>query len=135
MKGGDIITKKLVKKCQDSRFDIIRKSFALRLYDAFSIQCWNDKIRTVELTEMDKHSHKMIIAFLLGKYEEDAGNDVNLLRIINGGIFELLRRIALSDIKSPIFRKIKEEHSSVFKELNKWIYKQYESLFGRFRCL
>ncbi|MFX0200432.1 MAG: HD domain-containing protein [Candidatus Hodarchaeota archaeon] len=105
---------------------MVRKSLILKLFDAFSIQRWNDKIRPVELTEMDKNAHKMVIAYCLGKYEEQAGNDVNWLNIIKGGIYELLRRVVISDIKSPVYRKIKNDHQDVFIELNKWVFEQLE---------
>jgi len=105
---------------------MLRKSLILRLFDAFSIQRWNDKIRPVELTEMDKNAHKMVIAFCLAKYEEDSGTMVNWTNIIKGGIFELLRRVVLSDIKSPVYRSIKVKRKEVFLELNKWVFSQLE---------
>ncbi len=107
---------------------MIRKSLILKIFDAFTIQRWNDKIRPVEFTEMDKNAHKMVIAYCLAKYEEDIGNEVNWLNIIKGGIYELLRRVVISDIKSPVYRKIREDHHDVFVELNKWVFAQLEPL-------
>jgi putative hydrolase of HD superfamily len=107
---------------------MLRKSLALKIFEAFSIQRWNDKIRPVELTEMDKHAHKMIIAYCLGKYEEQEKREVQWERIIEGGIFELLRRVVTSDIKSPVYRRIKLSHPEVFREFNTWVYKQLEPL-------
>ncbi|MEG6549278.1 HD domain-containing protein [Desulfocurvibacter africanus] len=106
---------------------MLNKSLAIRLFDAFSIQRWNEKIRPVELVEMDKTAHKMIIAWCLGRCEEDAGRAVDWERLINGGIFELMRRIVISDIKSPIYNRIREEHPDVFRELNEWVYRQMEA--------
>ncbi|MCF6150593.1 MAG: HD domain-containing protein [Candidatus Kuenenia sp.] len=103
---------------------MLRRALALKLFEAFSMQRWNDMIRPVELTEMDKHAHKMIIAYCLGKYEEEKGRQVNWEILIKGGVFELLRRIVISDIKSPIYRKIKILHPDVFLQLNKWVYEQ-----------
>lgn len=103
---------------------MLRKSLALKIFEAFSIQRWNDKLRPVELTEMDKHAHKMIIAYCLGKYEESKGRPVAWGKIIEGGIFELLRRVITSDIKSPVYRKIKLSHPEVFNEFNGWVYNQ-----------
>ncbi|GJQ50304.1 MAG: HD domain-containing protein [Candidatus Kuenenia stuttgartiensis] len=108
---------------------MLRRELALQLFEAFSMQRWNDMIRPVELTEMDKHAHKMIIAYCLGKYEEEKGRQVNWDTIITGGIFELLRRIVISDIKSPIYRKIKKLHPDVFRQLNKWVYEQLKPMF------
>jgi putative hydrolase of HD superfamily len=99
------------------------------LFKGFTVQRWNDKIRTVELIEMDKHAHKMFIAYILGKYEEQNGKKVNWDDIIKGGIFELLRRIIISDIKSPIFYKLKIDFKETFDKLNEWVYKSIESKF------
>ena len=98
-------------------------NFALlqELFRAFHIQRWNDRLRPMELIEMDKHAHKMIIAYCLGKYEESKGNKVNWIEIINGGIYELLRRIIISDIKSPIYNEIRK-NKDVFVKLNKFIF-------------
>jgi len=94
------------------------------LFKGFTVQRWNDKIRTVELIEMDKHAHKMFVAFILGKYKELDGQNVNWDDIIKGGIFELLRRIVISDIKSPIFYKIRLDYPDTFRKLNEWVYEK-----------
>ena len=52
---------------------MIRKALALRIYDAANMQRWNDKICPVELRELDKQAHKMVIAYMLGKFEEQQG--------------------------------------------------------------
>jgi len=78
------------------------------------------------LIEMDKHAHKMIIAYCLGKYEEAGGKVVDWQDIIKKGIFELLRRIVISDIKSPIYREIKK-NKEVFAKLNKYIFGELET--------
>jgi putative hydrolase of HD superfamily len=49
---------------------MIRKALLLKIFDAAYMQRWNDKVRPVELVELDKQAHKMIIAFFLGKFEE-----------------------------------------------------------------
>ncbi len=106
------------------------KEFLLKLFEAFSIQRWNDQIRPVEFAEMDKHAHKMIIAYVLGKYEEDRGKQVNWIKIINCGIFELLRRIILSDIKSPVYHNIKDNHPEIIKKLNNKVYDEYKDIIS-----
>lgn len=105
----------------------ITKELITELFKGFTVQRWNDKIRTVELIEMDKHAHKMFIAYILGKYEELAGRKVNWDDIIRGGIFELLRRIVISDIKSPIFYRIKLDYPETFDKLNEWVFGKIES--------
>jgi putative hydrolase of HD superfamily len=106
---------------------MIHKKLALRLFEASYIQRWNEKIRPVELTELDKHAHKMIIAYCLAKYEELNGEKIEWHSIIKSGIYELLRRVVISDIKSPIFAKIKDEFKSEYDELNKWVFKNLET--------
>jgi putative hydrolase of HD superfamily len=100
----------------------IRKGLILKLFSGANIQRWNDKIRPVELTELDKQAHKMIIAYVLGKYEENSG-EFNWIDVIEGGIFEYLQRIETTDIKPPIFYEIKEKREQ-YEELKKWVYRR-----------
>jgi putative hydrolase of HD superfamily len=90
----------------------------VKFYDCASIQRWNDHVRPVEFTELDKQSHKMTIAYVLGKFEED--ENLNWVRLIEGGIFELLQRAILTDIKSPVFHQMmkRPEHK---KEILKFV--------------
>ena len=82
---------------------MIKKSFLLKIFNAACMQRWNDKLRPIELTEMDKQAHKMMIAYVLGKMEEDKEETVNWIKIIEGGIYEYILRAALTDIKPPVF--------------------------------
>jgi len=100
----------------------IRKGFILKLFSGADIQRWNDKIRPAELTELDKQAHKMIIAYVLGKYEGDE-DDFNWIDVIEGGIFEYLQRIEITDIKPPIFHQIKKKEEE-YEELKKWVYRR-----------
>lgn len=104
---------------------IVSFSLVNELFRAFHIQRWNDRIRPMELIEMDKHAHKMIIAYCIGKYEEARGVEIDWSELIKRGIYELLRRIIISDIKSPIFREIKK-NKPVFDKLNQYIYQELE---------
>ncbi len=115
---------------------MIRKSLLLRLFDAAYIQRWNDRVRPVEFVELDKQAHKMVIAYFLGKFEED-NPAFNWIGIIEGGIFELLQRIVLTDLKPPIFYRIKEDRTK-YRKLNEWVYQELEpvlSPLGRDFCL
>ncbi len=103
---------------------MIRKALLLKIFDAACMQRWNDKIRPVEFTELDKQAHKMIVAYFLGKFEEHRP-EFNWIDIIEGGFFEFLQRIVLTDLKPPIFYKIKE-HRAKYQKLNDWIYNQLE---------
>lgn len=100
----------------------ITKGFILKLFNGANIQRWNDKIRPAELTELDKQAHKMITAYVLGKYEGTSG-EFNWIDVIEGGIFEYLQRIEITDIKPPIFYEIKKKKEQ-YEELTKWVYKR-----------
>lgn len=90
------------------------------------MQRWNDQIRTVELTELDKQAHKMIIAYVLGKCEADESNqDLNWIEIIEAGLFEYLQRTVLTDLKPPLFHRIKESREK-YNQLNNWAYSEIE---------
>ena len=98
----------------------IGKGLILKTFSAASIQRWNDRLRPMELTELDKQAHKMIIAYVLGKINEDNGN-FTWQELIENGIFEFLQRVELTDLKPPILYKIKE-HKGEYDQLKKWIY-------------
>ncbi len=101
---------------------MIGKGIIERFYEAASIQRWNDHVRPVELTELDKQAHKMIIAFVLAKYETDERNaKINWIYLIEGGLFEFLHRLILTDIKPPVFHQMVERKG---RELNEWVLEQ-----------
>ena len=104
---------------------LVSKKLILRMFEAFSIQRWNDFIRPLELTEMDRAGEKMFLAFFIGKSEEKKGNFISWNGLIEGAIFEVLRRTILSDIKSPVQRMIREKFPSEAEKINQWIFDQY----------
>ena len=81
---------------------LISKELLTRIYGAAYMQRWNDQIRPVELTELDKQAHKMIIAYMLGKFEED-NKDFRWIDIIEGGLFEFLQRLVITDLKPQVY--------------------------------
>lgn len=104
------------------------KELFLKFYEAASMQRWNDQIRVVELTELDKQAHKMVIAYCLGKLEETAGNtELDWIEIIEAGLFEFMQRIVLTDLKPQLFHRIKEDRSQYIK-LNHWVYSKMKPL-------
>lgn len=107
---------------------MIEKSILELIYDAASIQRWNDHIRPSKgFTELDKQAHKMVFAYVLSKFEEsDRKVKVNWKALIEGGIFEFLHRIVLTDIKPPIFHKLMEQKG---EKLNLWVFEQLRSKF------
>ncbi|MEK6622910.1 MAG: hypothetical protein AABZ13_10540 [Planctomycetota bacterium] len=107
---------------------MIRKALLLKIFSAAYMQRWNDQIRPIEFIELDKQAHKMVIAYFLGKFEEgDPG--FRWLDIIEGGIFELLQRIVITDLKPPIFYKIKAD-AEKYRRLNEWVYQELECIIS-----
>lgn len=106
------------------------KKLVLKIFEGFSIERWNDLVRPLELIEMDKTAEKTALAYIIGKFEEKRGNRVDWRRIIYGTLFDLLRKIALCDIKAPVQRMIREEYPDEFVRLNEWVVDQYRSLIA-----
>ncbi|MBN2244633.1 MAG: HD domain-containing protein [Candidatus Aminicenantes bacterium] len=119
---------------------MITKAIIQKMFNAASMQRWNDKIRPVELRELDKQAHKMIIAFILGKIEEHSGRaGFDWIRLIEGGIFEFFYRTVLTDLKPQLFDRI-SENRFLYAKINEWVVSQIEpvlksvdkGLFSRF---
>ncbi len=99
---------------------VLPKDLLEFMYEAAHIQRWNDHIRPQGFTELDKQAHKMMILYVLARYEEqDHGAELDWQELIEGGIFEFLHRIILTDIKPPIFHELMRKRGP---ELNKWVY-------------
>ena len=107
---------------------MIRKALLLRIYDAANMQRWNDKIRPVELRELDKQAHKMVIAYMLGKFEEQ-NPAFNWIEVIEGGMIQFLQRIVLTDLKPQVLYKIKEDRHR-YARLNQWVYEQLKPVIS-----
>ena len=110
---------------------MIRKSLISLIYEAVSIQRWNDHIRPyIGFTELDKQAHKMFYAYVLAKCETSG---CDRLKLLEGGIFEFLHRIILTDIKPPIYHSLMKEKGT---QINKWVLKelrgQIEGIRGGF---
>jgi putative hydrolase of HD superfamily len=104
------------------------RAFVLKIFEGFSIERWNDLVRPFELIEMDKTAEKTVLAYMIGKMEEGRGNPVDWNRIIYGSLFDLLKKIALCDIKAPVQRMIRVEYPEEFLKLNHWVIDQYRSV-------
>ncbi len=111
---------------------MIRKSLISLIHIAASIQRWNDHIRPWNgFSELDKQAHKMVYAYVLAKCEGEGEYDE--LKLLEGGIFEFLHRIVLTDIKPPIYHLLMREKG---KQINEWVLSelkgQLEGLKGGF---
>ncbi|MDY5122346.1 MAG: HD domain-containing protein [Treponema sp.] len=106
----------------------MEKKLALKIFEGFSIQRWTDLVRPFDLVEMDKESEKMVIAYILGKYEEHKGKHIDWYWMIYASLFDLLKKIALCDIKAPVQQMLKKEFPDEYLRLNEWVLNQYKSL-------
>jgi len=117
---------------------VITKNLIEMLFSAASMQRWNDHPKPVEFTEIDKQAHKLIIAYVLAKLEEDAGSAIDWNALIEGGIFEFIHRIRLTDLRPDVFHRLMAECGDA---LNDWVFKGSrtdleafdKSFFGRFK--
>lgn len=101
---------------------MIKKSLLSLIYESASIQRWNDHIRPwTGFTELDKQAHKMFYAYVLAKCE---GENVDLIKLIEGGIFEFFHRSVLTDIKPPIYHKLVKEKGD---QIDKWVLEQLKN--------
>ena len=107
---------------------MVNKALALKIFEGFSIERWNDLVRPFDLIEMDKSAEKMVLVYIIGKFEEQRGNKVDWEWLIYASFFELLRKIALCDIKSPVQRMIRKQYPEEYAKLNKWVLEQYKGL-------
>ena len=83
---------------------MITKSLITLMYESASIHRWNDHIRPqTGFTELDKQAHKMFFAYVLAKCE---GENVDMKKLVEGGIFEFFHRSVMTDIKPPIYHKL-----------------------------
>lgn len=107
---------------------MINKNLALKIFEGFSIQRWTDLVRPFDLVEMDNAAEKMVLAYIIGKYEENKGVYIDWNWIIHASLFDLLKKIALCDIKAPIQQMLKKEYTQEYLRLNEWVLNQYKPL-------
>lgn len=117
---------------------MIDRKLAYKIFEGFSIQRWTDLVRPFDLVEMDKAGEKMVLAYIIGKAEENKGRFVDWNWMIHASLFDLLRKIALCDIKAPVQDMLQIEYPEEYMRLNEWVLSQYEpllrdkELFGMF---
>ncbi|MCL2607035.1 MAG: HD domain-containing protein [Methanomassiliicoccaceae archaeon] len=93
-------------------------------FDAANMRRWNDHLRPAELTELDKQAHKMVIAWVLAKFEESEKNEsIDWRRLIENAMFSFLQRIALTDLKPQLFHRMVREKGD---EVNDFIIKDFD---------
>lgn len=91
------------------------------IFKAASISRWNDYPRMANLVELDKQAHKFIIAYFIAKMEKN----VNMQVIIEGGIFEFLSRVVVTDIRPDVYHEIVRQKKD---EVDAWVLSKIEPL-------
>ena len=111
--------------CDMSKPPRLSAELLKKIFVAVSIRRWNDHATPVEFVELDKQAHKIVIAYLLAKYEEYVrGVSIDWEALILQFCFEFFERIVLTDIKPPVFHKLQQSHN---KELVEFVCNQLES--------
>jgi len=94
------------------------------IFDTANMHRWNDHLRTVDLTELDKQAHKAAIAWVLGKYEEtETGVGLDWTKIIEHSLFSFIQRSVMTDLKPQVFHRIVSEKSD---EVNRYVIKCFD---------
>ncbi len=105
----------------------IRKSLLQFAFAGAFMKRWNDKLRPVELLEIDKQGHKMIVAwtlYMLNSRDLEPERRSELAEaVIEGGIFEYFYRLVITDIKPPVFYQIKANPAH-YRRLTEWVLEQ-----------
>lgn len=95
------------------------------MFNTANMNRWNDHMRPVELTELDKQAHKASIAWVLGKFEESAGRSVEWRTVIEHTLFSFIQRSVLTDLKPQVFHRIASERSG---PVNEFVLSEYDRL-------
>ncbi len=93
------------------------------MFESANMHRWNDHLRPLDLTEQDKQAHKAAIVWVIGKYDEEAGNKIDWTLLIEHTLFEFISRIVLTDLKPQVYHKIITEK---FEQVNKFVMKEFD---------
>ena len=104
---------------------MITRPLLEHIFAAASIERWNDHPHPAVFTELGKQAHKMVAAWVLGRVEEDAGCAVDWNALIEGGIFEFLYRVVVTDIRPPVFHKLMQDRATR-EQMGEWVCKKLE---------
>lgn len=107
----------------------IRKNLLQLIFSGAYLLRWNDKLRPMELLEIDKQAHKMLLACVLwheNSQELPAQQRVQLATdIIEGGLFDYFYRLIITDVKPPIFYNIKDDPEQ-YRRLTEYVLDRLE---------
>jgi len=106
---------------------VIRKSLLQLVFSGAFMKRWNDRLRPMELMEVDKQAHKMIVAWMLYSRVSAGMSLAERLdlgeEIIECGLFDYFYRLVITDIKPPVFYQIKANRED-YQKLTRWVLPQ-----------
>ncbi|MDR2743917.1 MAG: HD domain-containing protein [Desulfovibrio sp.] len=112
---------------------VIRKSLLQLIFSGAYLLRWNDKLRPSELSEIDKQAHKMLVACVLwnenARALPESGRQALAAEVIEGGLFEYFYRLVITDIKPPVFYRIKE-NAEHYRRLTDYVLASLEPLLS-----
>lgn len=94
-------------------------------FESANMHRWNDHLRPVDLTELDKQAHKAAIAWVLGMFEEKGGNRIDWGMLIEHCMFAFIQRSVLTDLKPQVFHKIVEERRG---QVNDFVLSEFDRI-------
>ena len=110
----------------------VRKNMLQFVFSGSYLLRWNDKLRPMELQEIDKQGHKLLIAYILfheNSRQLSREGKIDLGRqIIEGALFDYLYRLIITDIKPPVFYRIKENREH-YRQLTDHVLSRLEPVF------
>ena len=93
-------------------------------FDAANMHRWNDHLRPMDLTELDKQAHKMVIAWVLAKFEEsEKETKIEWKELIEHSMFSFIRRLIVTDLKPQLFHRVVREKG---KEVNDFVLREFD---------
>lgn len=104
---------------------MITRPLLERIFSAASMERWNDHPHPAAFTELGKQAHKMAAAWVLGRREEDRGERVDWPALIQGGVFDFLYRVVVTDIRPPVFHKLTRDRETKAR-LDDWVASRLE---------
>ncbi|MCX4310106.1 MAG: HD domain-containing protein [Desulfovibrio sp.] len=111
----------------------VRKNMLQFVFSGSYLLRWNDKLRPMELQEIDKQAHKLLVAYILfneNSREMQPLQKIDLARqIIEGALFDYLYRLIITDIKPPVFYKIRENREH-YRQLTAYVLSRLEPIFS-----
>lgn len=103
------------------------KNILQLIFSGASLWRWNDKLRPVALVEIEKQAHKMLVACALWRQASlhlTARDSAELATsIIEGALFDYFYRLIITDIKPPVFYKIRQ-HREQYEQLTGYVLAQ-----------